>query len=421
VSTPTAPKGTVDYYPPDGETLLAVRDGLLAPSRLAGYGYVETPIFEATELFSRGVGESTDVVNKEMYTFTDKGDRSVTLRPEGTAGVVRAVLEHGLERGALPVKLWYSGQMFRYERPQAGRQRQFLQVGIEALGSADPALDAEVVSLAAQGFRDLGLTQTRLLYNSLGDPACRPAYRIKLQEFLAGLPLDEDTRRRAEINPLRVLDDKRPEVAALVAGAPLIGEHLCDACREHDDEVRRLLAVLGVELVDAPRLVRGLDYYQRTTFEFDHPLLGAQSAVGGGGRYDGLSESIGGPPLPGVGWALGLERTLIALAAEKVAVATPPRVEVYVGAVEPAAQPVLVEVLAALRAAGVASDYDYGRQGRAVGKFLAAAGKTGAKVAVFAGPSEHEAGQVMVRDLQAREQRLVEPANVIQTVKEMLQ
>ncbi|MDX6215457.1 MAG: histidyl-tRNA synthetase, partial [Frankiales bacterium] len=306
-----APKGTYDIVP--GTPFLAARDGLLEPARLAGYRYIEPPVFENTELFARGVGASTDVVTKEMYTFSDRGGRSLTLRPEGTAGVVRAVLEHGLHHGQLPVKLRYAGPMFRAERPQKGRFRQFQQSGIEAIGLTDPALDAEVVALAWQGYQRLGLREVRLLLTSLGDPACRPAYREELTAFLTGLDLDEATHERARLNPLRVLDDKRPEVQAQLAAAPLIIDRLCADCKAHHDAVLAALDILGVPFEPAPRLVRGLDYYMRTTFEFVHDGLGAQSALGGGGRYDGLSESIGGPPLPGIGWALGIERTLLAL------------------------------------------------------------------------------------------------------------
>lgn len=264
----SAPKGVPDYVPPDSAQFVAVRDGLLAAARQAGYSHIELPIFEDTALFARGVGESTDVVSKEMYTFADRGDRSVTLRPEGTAGVVRAVIEHGLDRGALPVKLCYAGPFFRYERPQAGRYRQLQQVGVEAIGVDDPALDAEVIAIADAGFRSLGLDGFRLEITSLGDESCRPQYRELLQEFLFGLDLDEDTRRRAGINPLRVLDDKRPELRAMTASAPVLLDHLSDVAKQHFDTVLAHLDALGVPYVINPRMVRGLDYYTKTAFEF---------------------------------------------------------------------------------------------------------------------------------------------------------
>src|ERR1700758_4411584 len=272
-------QGGPDSLPPASAAFVAVRDGLLAAARRAGYADIELPIFEDTALFARGVGESTDVVTKEMYTFTDRGDRSLTLRPEGTACVVRAVIENGLARAALPVKLCYAGPFFRYERPQAGRYRQMQQVGVEAIGIDDPALDAEVIAVADAGFRSLGLGGFRLEITSLGDESCRPQYRELLQDFLFQLDLDDETRRRAEINPLRVLDDKRPEVRAMTAGAPVLLDHLSDAAKQHFDTVLAHLDALGVPYVINPRMVRGLDYYTKTTFEFVHDGLGAQSGI----------------------------------------------------------------------------------------------------------------------------------------------
>jgi histidyl-tRNA synthetase len=305
-----APKGVPEYTPPDSAGFEHVRDTLLTAADRAGYGLIELPVFEDTGLYARGVGESTDVVSKEMYTFLDRGERSVTLRPEGTAGVVRAVIEHGLDRAGLPVKLRYAGPFFRYERPQAGRYRQLQQVGIEAIGVDDPALDAEVIAVADEGYKALGLTGYRLELTSLGDAESRPAYRDRLQEFLAGLPLDEPTRERARINPLRVLDDKRADVRALLADAPLLVDHLSPAAAEHHAQVLAHLDDLGIAYVENPRMVRGLDYYTKTTFEFVHDGLGAQSGIGGGGRYDGLMATLGGPPLTGVGFGLGVDRTL---------------------------------------------------------------------------------------------------------------
>ncbi|MDP9466206.1 MAG: histidine--tRNA ligase, partial [Actinomycetota bacterium] len=290
----SAPKGVPDYVPPRSEHLLAVREAMAAPLRLAGYGYLELPVFEDTALFARGVGETTDVVSKEMFTFLDRGERSLTLRPEGTVGAVRAALEAGLERGALPVKLWYAGPMFRYEQPQSGRQRQFTQVGAEALGSDDPALDAELVALADQAYRSLGLTQTVLHLATLGDPEDRADYSARLREWLRPRVggMDAETDRRIELNPLRVLDDKRPEVRSATLDAPLLTDVIGPGAQAHHEAVRSHLTDLGVAFADDPRLVRGLDYYRRTTFEFIHPLLGAQSTIGAGGRYDGLSQGI---------------------------------------------------------------------------------------------------------------------------------
>jgi len=393
----TAPKGTYDLLPPRAEAFLEVRAGLAAPARLAGYGYTETPLFEDTALFARGVGASTDVVTKEMYTFDDRGGRSLTLRPEGTAGVLRAALEGGLHKGQLPVKLWYSGSYFRYERPQAGRYRHFSQVGLEALGSDDPALDAEVVWLAVQAYAGLGLTGVRLLLNTLGDAACRPAYREALRAFLRGLDLDADTRARVEVNPLRVLDDKRPEVQAQLAGAPLARDLLCAGCREHHARVTGLLDRLGVVWEDAPTLVRGLDYYTRTTFEFQHDGLGAQSAVGGGGRYDGLSEEVGGPPLAGIGWALGVDRTVLALQAEGIEPAGAVGCQVFLVPLGATAKERAVLLLAGLRRAGLAADLAYGDRG--MKGAMRAADRSGATYAVVLGDRDLQAGVAQVKDL----------------------
>ncbi len=397
-----APKGVPDYVPPASAGFVAVRDTLLATARRAGFGDIELPIFEDTALFARGVGESTDVVSKEMYTFADRGDRSVTLRPEGTAGVVRAVIEHGLDRGQLPVKLCYAGPFFRYERPQAGRYRQLQQVGVEAIGVDDPALDAEVIAVADAGFRTLGLTGFRLEITSLGDDTCRPAYREKLQEFLFALDLDEETRRRAEINPLRVLDDKRPHVREMTADAPLMLDHLSESARQHFDVVLAHLDALGVPYVVNPRMVRGLDYYTKTTFEFVHDGLGAQSGIGGGGRYDGLMRQLGGTDVSGIGFGLGVDRTLLALAAEGKTVGTTGRCDVFGVGLSAAAKLRLAVLAAQLRAAGVRVDLAYGDRG--LKGAMRAADRSGAAVALVAGDRDVEAGTVGVKTLATGEQ-----------------
>jgi histidyl-tRNA synthetase len=396
-----APKGTFDTLPPESAQFLAVRDTLTAPLRQAGYGYIETPTFEDTAVFSRGVGESTDVVSKEMYTFTDRGGRSLTLRPELTAGLMRAFIEHRLHTGALPVKLWAVGSAFRYERPQAGRYRHFTQVDCEALGVDDPALDAEVITLAVQGFRDLGLRDFELLLTSLGDATCRPQYRELLVEYLAKLDLDEETRRRAEINPLRVLDDKRPEVQAQLADAPLMVDHLSDSTRAHYDAVRQYLTDLGIGWTEAPRLVRGLDYYTKTTFEFVHSGLGSQSAIGGGGRYDGLSAALGGPDVSGIGYAVGVDRTLLAVQAEGLDVAAPPGVQAFVVWLGAEAKRFAVQ-LVGLRQAGISADTVYGDRG--LKGAMKAADRSGASHAVVVGDRDLAEGVAQLRDLRTHEQ-----------------
>ena len=308
--------------------------------------------------------------------------------------------------------------MFRAERPQAGRYRQFQQVGIEALGTQDPALDAEVVALAWQAYADLGLTGVRLLLTSLGDEQCRPAYREKLGAFLAGLDLDDDTRRRAELNPLRVLDDKREAVQRQLGDAPVMVDALCEPCREHHEAVLGFLADLGVAVEAAPRLVRGLDYYTRTTFEFQHDGLGAQSAVGGGGRYDGLSQEIGGPPLPGVGWALGVERTLLALEAEGVAAPASTGLAVFVVPLGAAAKRRAVALLAQLRGAGIPTDLAYGDRG--MKGAMKAADRSGATYALVLGDRDLDAGAAPVKDLRTGEQTTVALDALIPYLEELL-
>ncbi|MGN6243438.1 MAG: histidine--tRNA ligase [Motilibacteraceae bacterium] len=400
-----APKGVAEYFPPESTAFLAVREALSGPARRAGYGYAELPVFEDTGLFVRGVGESTDVVSKEMYTFEDRGGRSITLRPEGTAGVIRGVIEHGLDRGQLPVKLWYAGPQFRAERPQAGRYRQFHQVGVEAVGVDDPALDAEVVAIADEGYRSLGLTGYRLELTSLGDPACRPAYRELLVEFLRGLDLDEATRARAELNPLRVLDDKREDVRRQLADAPLMLDHLCEACAEHFAAVRAHLDALGVAYVLNPRMVRGLDYYTRTTFEFVHDGLGSQSGIGGGGRYDGLMAELGGQSLSGIGFGLGTDRTLLACRAEGLAVGEQSRVDVFLVPLGAAAKDRVVVMAAQLRRAGVRVDVAYGDRG--LKGAMKAADRSGARFALVLGERDLEGGNAQVKDLASGEQEAV--------------
>ena len=405
-----APKGVPDYLPPESAEFVAVRDGLLQAARRAGYGHVELPIFEDTALFARGVGESTDVVSKEMYTFADRGDRSVTLRPEGTAGAIRAVIQHGLDRGPLPVKLCYAGPFFRYERPQAGRYRQLQQVGIEAIGVDDPALDAEVIAVADAGFRGLGLDGFRLELTSLGDDTCRPQYREMLQEFLLRLDLDEETRQRAQINPLRVLDDKRPHVREMTADAPVMLDHLSDSAKRHFETVRAHLEALGVPYVINPRMVRGLDYYTKTAFEFVHDGLGAQSGIGGGGRYDGLMRQLGGRDVSGIGFGLGVDRTMLALRAEGKTVGDASQCDVYAIPVGEDAKLELGQLAAALRAAGVRVDVAYGD--RSLKSALRAADRSGAALALI----KDSDADVKVKDLATGDQVAVAPKDVVAEV-----
>lgn len=401
----SAPKGVPEYFPPRSSAFLAVRTALAAPAELAGYGYVELPVFEDTALYVRGVGESTDVVSKEMYTFDDRGGRSLALRPEGTAGVMRLVIEQRLDKGQLPVKLWYAGPFFRAERPQHGRYRQLQQVGIEAIGSDDPALDAEVIALADEGYRRLGLSHYRLDLTSLGCGQCRPAYRELLTHFLGALDLDEATRARSIVNPLRVLDDKRPEVQAMLGDAPLMVNHLCEECQDHYDQTRKFLHDMNVNWVEAPRLVRGLDYYTRTTFEFTHPLLGAQSGIGGGGRYDGLMESLGGAAMSGIGFGLGTDRTLLACEAEGLTIGPAHLVDVFIVAIGEPARHRAAELLTQLRASGIRGDMAFGS--RSVKAGMKAADRSGAPRVLVIGDDELSEGVAQVKNMHSGEQSKV--------------
>nr|WP_255710288.1 MULTISPECIES: histidine--tRNA ligase [unclassified Corynebacterium] len=408
----SAPKGVPDYFPPQSAAFYKVRQTMVEQAHLSGFQHIELPIFEDTALFARGVGESTDVVSKEMYTFADRGDRSVTLRPEGTAGVMRSVIEHNLDRGQLPVKLNYFGPFFRYERPQAGRYRQLQQVGVEAIGVDDPALDAEVIALADRSFRALGLSGFRLELTSLGDRNCRPAYREKLQEFLFKLDLDEETRHRAEINPLRVLDDKRPEIQEQLADAPLMLDHLNDECREHFETVTGMLDDMGVAYEINPRMVRGLDYYTKTCFEFVHDGLGAQSGIGGGGRYDGLMAQLGGQDLSGIGYGLGVDRALLALEAEGITLeGVESRVDVFGVALGSTAKRTMTTLINDLRKAGISADMSFGDRG--LKGAMKGADRAGARFALVLGEQELENGTVALKDLAAHEQHDVKVSDLV--------
>ncbi len=392
-----APKGVPDYFPPRSNSFLAVQNAIGNAATLAGYGYVELPVFEDVNLFVRGIGESTDVVSKEMYVFDDRGGRTLALRPEGTAGVARLVIEHGLDRGQLPVKLWYKGPFFRAERPQLGRYRQLQQVGIEAIGAPDPALDVEVITVADDAFRSLGLRNFNLMLTSLGCANCRPQYRDKLSKFLSNLDLDEETKTRAKVNPLRVLDDKRAEVQKRLNSAPLMIDELCEDCSKYHKEVEELLKATEIAFKPAPRLVRGLDYYTRTTFEFDHPELGAQSGIGGGGRYDGLMASLGGQDLSGIGFGIGTDRTLMACEAENLIVGDLSLVDIFIVPIGDKAHSLAVSLLQQIRAADLRADMAYGDRG--LKGAMKAADKSGARFAVVIGDEEVSNSQVQIKNL----------------------
>ena len=392
-----APKGVSEYAPPRSSAFEFVRDSLIAPASKAGYQLIELPVFEDTELFKRGVGESTDVVSKEMYTFEDRGGRSITLRPEGTAGVMRAVIEHGLDRGQLPVKVWYSGQFFRAERPQAGRYRQFYQVGIEAIGLDDPAIDAEVIAIADAGFKTLGLKKYRLEITSLGDAQSRAAHRIDLVKYISTLDLDEATAARAEINPLRLFDDKREEMKKAMAGAPLLVDYLSDSSRQHFETVIKYLDALNISYHLNPRMVRGLDYYTGTTFEFVHELLGAQSGIGGGGRYDGLMEQLGGQSLSGIGFGLGIDRALLAAEAEGVIGEDAFVSDLFIIPLGEGAKLQALTIAQELRNRGKRVEIAFGD--RALKGAMKGADRSGATYVIVLGESEISSGTVELKEM----------------------
>jgi histidyl-tRNA synthetase len=390
-----APKGVREYLPPESQAFEWVRQQLIAPAKRAGYQLMELPVFEDTALFNRGVGESTDVVTKEMYTFEDRGGRSITLRPEGTAGVMRAVIESNLDRGQLPVKVWYSGQFFRAERPQAGRYRQFYQVGIEAIGLDDPALDAEVIAIADQGFKNLGLKNYRLEITSLGDAQSRATHRVDLMKFIEKLDLDDATRIRANLNPLRLFDDKRPEIREAMSTAPILMDYLSEYSRNHFENVKSYLDDLNIAYVVNKRMVRGLDYYTGTTFEFVHDDLGAQSGIGGGGRYDGLMEVLGGQALSGIGFGLGVDRALLAAIAENTVPVADFTSDLFLIPLGEVNKSVVMKIASEIRKSGFTAEVAFGD--RSLKGAMKGADKSGARFVAVVGDSERESGQIELK------------------------
>ena len=391
-----APKGVSEYVPPRSNAFAWVRSTLESTIGSAGYQLLELPIFEDTDLFTR-IGASTDVVSKEMYTFEDRGGRSITLRPEGTVGALRAINEHGLDRGSLPAKVYYCGPFFRAERPQKGRYRQFYSIGIEAIGTHDAALDAEVISIADAGFKRLGLTKYRLELTSLGDAESRAAHRVDLVKFIAGLDLDDETKERAKLNPLRLFDDKRDEVRDLMAAAPILLDYLSPESKANFTELQEHLTAMGIAFTINARMVRGLDYYTGTTFEFVHDLLGAQSGIGGGGRYDGLMGEIGGQDITGIGFGIGLDRALLAVEAEGVVIPETFVSDLFIIPIGQAAKSAALKYAADLRAAGFQIELAFGD--RALKTAMKMADKSGARYSLVIGDEEMSSGVVEVKEM----------------------
>lgn len=415
-----APRGTYDILPEESRRWQYLEKVIKETAELYGYREIRTPIFEHTELFERGVGDSTDIVSKEMYTFTDKAGRSLTLRPEGTACCVRALIEHNLYNGVLPIKWYYSGPMFRYDRPQKGRYRQFHQFGVEAFGSRSPYLDAEVIMLLVDILARAGLKEYDLHLNSVGCPICRESYRQELIKYI--IPhqqqLCNDCKVRYQNNPLRVLDCKNTSCQQSIEGHPTLFDYLCPDCHEHYEQVKKYLQENQISFQHDDKLVRGLDYYTNTAFEVHMPGIGAQSAIGGGGRYDGLVEACGGPALPGIGFAMGMERILSALEQGGIEETNVHNKSVFVVAMNEQLQSPAAKIVKQLRDAGISTEMDYnGRSARAQMKH---ADKLNASLVLLLGEDEIEGGFVTIRNMSNKEQQKVDLAQLVEFINTLL-
>ena len=394
-----APKGTVDLVPGKSEKWQVMEDVFRSEAELNGFAEIRTPVFEHTELFLRGVGDTTDVVEKQMYTFEDKGGRSITLRPEGTAGTVRAAIEHGLLAGAMPLRLCYLLSCFRYEKPQAGRLREFHQFGVECFGAAPPQADAEIIALARTILETLGVTGVSLHINSIGCPSCRARYHTALKAYFE-VRRDElcgTCQDRLDRNPMRILDCKSPACADIAKGAPVMLDYLCDDCAAHFEGVRACLTAAEIPFEIDTRIVRGLDYYTRTVFEFISDALGAQATVCGGGRYDGLTKELGGPELPSLGFAMGLERLLMILEAKGTSIPAPPRPELYLAPMGPDAVRECFAMASRLREGGVSVEFDIA--GRGLKAQMKYADKLGARYVIVVGDNELAQKQGRLKDM----------------------
>ncbi len=396
----TVPKGTKDLLPQDSYKWQYIEKTAREVAALFNAKEIRTPTFEHTEAFLRGVGETTDIVNKEMYTFTDKGGRSITLKPEGTAGVARAFVENGLYAGAFPSKLYYLTQCFRYERPQAGRLREFHQFGVEFLGSDSAGIDAEVILFAKTFLDKLNVGNLKLYINSIGCKECRKKYHAALKEFLAEKKdsLCDLCKERLNTNPMRILDCKNPDCKEIVRGAPVILDYLCDDCREHFERVKSLLSAAGVEATVDPGIVRGLDYYTKTVFEFVSDSIGAQGTVCGGGRYDGLIEEFGGGKVPGVGFAVGIERLLLLLESSGASIPEPQPLTFYLAPMGEEERKVAFRIVADLRKAEINADTDY--MGRGIKAQFKYADKLKAKFVGVLGSDEMQKGIIKIKEMQ---------------------
>lgn len=415
-----APRGTYDILPPESLKWQYLERKLRETAALFGYNEIRTPLFEHTELFERGVGDTTDIVTKEMYTFLDKSDRSLTLRPEGTASCARSLIENRVFGGVMPVKWYYIGPMFRYDRPQTGRYRQFHQFGVEVFGSRSPYVDAEVIALLIAILAKLGLSDCELHLNSVGCPDCREVYRERLIAHIAPLKdgLCPDCRSRFDKNPLRVLDCKESACQQAVKGFPYIIDSLCSDCAGHYATVKSSLDTMGIKYIQDNNLVRGLDYYTNTAFEIHIPSIGAQSAVGGGGRYDGLVKACGGPDIPGIGFALGLERLLLAMANDPQPAWPALDLEVFLAVLDEKYTDAAMHILDCLRRAGIRADRDY--NGRSMKAQMKLANKLGARIVVLMGENEMDQGIFSVRSMGTGQQEEIPQQELIPYIKRIL-
>ncbi len=417
----TVPRGTKDILPADIGAWRYLENTMRDICARFGYEEIRTPIFEHTELFQRGIGDTTDVVEKEMYTFTDRGERSLTLRPENTASVVRAYVEHKLYAENSPTKLFYIGPMFRYDRPQAGRYRQFHQFGVEALGAVGPNIDAEIIILAVTVLQSLGLKDLKLKINSVGCPKCRPEHRNRLQEFFKPKfnELCKDCQSRFDRNPLRILDCKVPHCGELSVGAPSLGECLCEECSSHFEKLKELLTSAGLTYEVDTNLVRGLDYYTRTAFEIQYTPLGAQSAVCGGGRYDGLVKEVGGPETPGIGFAMGMERILLALESQNLIPDTNFSTDVYAICTNEENFSLTFKTVIDLRREGLKAEFDF--NGRSMKAQMKQANRYNAKYVLIFGEDEVKNGKVVLRDMLNSDQKEIDLKDITTILKAEVQ
>ena len=412
-----APRGTKDILPDTVGDWLYVEDNIRSLCRRFGYQEIRTPMFEHTELFQRGIGEGTDVVDKEMYTFTDRGDRSITLRPEGTSPVVRAYVEHKEYAGIQPNKYYYNIPCFRYEKPQSGRLREFHQFGVETFGTTDMMADAEIIAIGYEFIKEMGITDVKLEINSVGCPACRGEHRTALKDFLKPKfdQLCPTCQERYNTNPMRILDCKSPIDQELVQGAPMMLDYLCDDCRQAFEDLKKNLDAFGIEYEVNPKIVRGLDYYTKTAFEFVTTKIGAQGTVCGGGRYDGLVEEIGGPSTPGVGWGMGKERMLMTMEACGFEIPQEPGTEVFIAYMGEAGKIAALKLMKQLRDNDIAVQMDV--MGRSLKNQFKHANRIKAAKTIVIGDSELESGKLTIKDMETGDQTEVAMDGIVEALK----